>query len=239
MTKSKENDPYLAEQLDAIFKNLPSEVETVVTLPSMQKVKIRPLTYEDEKVLLTSSRDSNLQAANIVIERCASNVDIDNLLLVDKLYLIMKIREISFGNEYKVTVICSNCKEENKLAIELNKLNVVPLDNKEAEETINLPGIKQEAIVRLPRVKDEVYLLNEYEVLDNLWRFVEAIAGVTDKVVIAAAIKKLPSSDVRTIIKIINGKGAGIQTDVRFLCNSCKQDNLINLPITEDFFSAS
>lgn len=239
MTKKQENNHYVAEQLDAIFKHLPSEVDTVVTLPSKEKVKIRSLVYEDEKILLTSSRDSKLQAANIVIQRCASEVDIDNLLLIDKLYLIMKIREISFGTEYKITAICSDCNEENHLSIELDKLKVISIPNKNAEETINLPGIKQKAVVRLPRVKDEPYLLDEYKILDNIWRFVEEIAGIKDKVVIAAAIKKLPSSDVRSILKVINGKGAGIQTDVRFLCNSCKHDNLINLPITEDFFSAS
>ncbi len=236
------------EEIASILEHLPSDVEIQVEVPSRgkfygsnfdeTKVSVRPMSFEDEKAIITAQNDPSIDGANLLLSRCVQGLDVENLLLMDKLFLILKIRELSYGSEYKVMSLCSKCNAENKLSIELDKLiNVnVPDDFTDPQE-IDLPKIKKTCKVRMPRVTDEAYLTNPDKTLDQLWRFVPEIGGSKDKGVIAKVIKRLPISDLHTIINAVSNTEYGIQTEVKFICSTCSEHNAIALPITPNFFS--
>ena len=90
----------------------------------LAEVSIRPLTFTDEKQLM-SSRQGGSEAINKLIEKCVQNVRIGELLELDKLYLLMKIREISYGAEYQASITCPACAQENKVNFNLSKLKKV------------------------------------------------------------------------------------------------------------------
>ena len=236
------------EEIDNILEHLPSDVEIQVAVPSRGKfygtnfddsrVTVRPMSFSDEKAIITAQNDPTIDAANLLLSRCVEGLDIESLLLIDKLFLILKIRELSYGSEYKVTSLCPKCKAENNLSIELDKLlnNTLPEDFADPRE-IELPRIKKTCKVRMPRVTDENYLSNQEKILDQVWRFVSEIGGSSDKGVIAKVIKKLPIADLHTIVNAISNSDYGVQTDVRYVCSNCNDHNVISLPITPNFFS--
>jgi len=237
MTK-KEAEVYEATGLEELFSELPEEEVLSLVTPSNRKVTIRPLTFEDEKIIAKSQKRGADTGTTALLERCVTGEDIPSLLLIDKLYLILKIREISFGNEYKITLICNNCNVENDLAIELNKLEVKNLpvpDNL----TLSLPILKKECIFRRAEISDEIYLKNEDTLFSNLWRFIKKLGKIEDQALISAAINRIPIADIHLIIKSINSTAYGLQTKVKYACNSCSTDQQVTLPITEDFFSVS
>ena len=81
---------------------------------------------------------------NIILQKCTTNIDVFDLLSIDKLYLIMKLREISYGNEYNTLLICKECQAENPTTVKLSELTVNPVpDNFSDPVEVNLPSIKK------------------------------------------------------------------------------------------------
>jgi len=236
------------QEIEEILENIPSEIEISVDLPSRNKfynlsdpsspVTVRPMTFEDEKVLASNtSRDKGI---NLLLERCVTNVSITQLLLMDKLYLLLKIREVSFGSSYTVSHICPSCQKENELTFEIAdfKVTYIPEDLEDPRE-IELPTLQKTALIRLPRVADEEFIGSVDLLFDNLWRFVKEIAGNKKRAVISKVIQRLPSKDFHIISNAIFDSKYGIDLKGKYACDSCQTVNIAEIPITENFFSPS
>jgi len=233
--------------IDDILKELPTDTAVEVDLPSECRVynledpgapiTVRPMTFEDEKALVSARKDQD--PVNLVLQRCTTNIKIADLLSMDKLYLIMKLREISYGDDYNTLLVCSHCKAENPTTVKLSQLNVNPVpDDFQDPVTVTLPVINKEAKVRLPRVRDERVLMDSEEALNQIWRFVVEIDGHTDKSIIAAVVDKLPLKDVRTVLKAIK-TDYGVDTKVKFECTNCGGVTVVDLPIDANFFDVN
>jgi len=236
------------DQVASILENLPAETEIDVKVPSRGYpyfgkeglVRVRPMTFEDEKSMSTGDRTPQFNAANHLLSRCVLNVEIEKLVIIDKLYLLIKIRELSYGNEYKVGVVCGKCGCENKLSLELDKLqcNAVPEDFNFTSREIFLDGIKKTAQISYLTVSDEDFVGPD-KVADNLWRYVTSIEGIDNPSVLSKVILKLPIIDIHKIVKHLMLTDYGIQPQIRYTCDSCNNSNLINLPLDENFFSVN
>lgn len=235
------------EVINDILKELPTDTAVEVELPSECRVyeledpgapiTIRPMTFEDEKALISAGKEED--PVNLTLQRCTTNIKIPDLLSMDKFYLIMKLREISYGDDYNTLLVCSHCKAENPTTIKLSELNVNPVpDDFQDPITIVLPSIDKEAKVRIPRVRDERFLADATTSLDQIWRFVVEIDGHTDKSIIAAVIDKLPLRDVRTIMNAIK-TDFGVDTSVKFECGNCGGVTVVDLPINSNFFDVN
>ena len=151
----------------------------------------------------------------------------------------MKLREISYGDDYNTLLLCQECKAENPTTVKLSELNVNPVpDDFEDPITFVLPIAQKEIKVRQPRVKDEKLFLDTEQALDQLWRFVTEIEGHTDKSIISAVMDKLPLKDVRTILNAIKSE-YGVDTKVKFACKDCGGVSIVDLPIDANFFDVS
>jgi len=234
------------EIVDSILSNIPISTDVEVNLPSENRIyklideskpiTIRPMTFEDEKSLINSA-DEGENSINILLSRCVSNININDLIQIDKFYLLMKLREISYGDDYKTLMICSHCNAENPITIKLSELNVNPVPDDFCEPIkYKLPILGKEVILRYPRVKDERFLENDG--LDNIWRFIESIDGQTNKAVISKVIEKLPLVDVKTILKLIK-TDFGIDTKIKMKCSECGEISIKELPINANFFDVS
>lgn len=241
------NDEAKQAVIDEILKELPTDTAVEVELPSECKVynledpgapiTIRPMTFEDEKALVSAGKGDD--PVNLILQRCTTNIKIPDLLSMDKLYLIMKLREISYGDDYNTLLVCSHCKAENPTTVKLSQLNVNPVpDDFEDPITVMLPTLKKEAKVRLPRVRDERMMMDTQAALDQIWRFVVEIDGHTDKSIIAPVVDKLPLRDVRTILNAIK-TDYGVDTKIKFECNSCGGVTVVDLPIDSNFFDVN
>jgi hypothetical protein len=228
-----------------ILENLPKEGGVDVTLPSKglfykgkpNSVTVTPLTFEGEKRIL-SLKKSDLKPINALIDLCVKGVDVEEICSIDKLYLIVKIREVSNGTDFSVGTSCESCRHINKLEVDLSKLlvNFVEDDATDIIE-VYLPIAKKTAKVRLPRIKDEIYMSSQLDVMDNLWRFVVELDGYTKSTIISKVIPKLGVKDRKVLIEGIVRTDYGINSLVNFECDSCNMLNTLELPITQDFFT--
>jgi hypothetical protein len=233
--------------IEDLLKEVPSDTALEVQLPSECRaytlededmpITVRPMTFEDEKAIVGAKKNDD--PVNLVLQRCVTNIKVMDLLPMDKLYLIMKLREISYGDDYNTLLLCQECKAENPTTVKLSELNVNPVpDDFEDPITFTLPIAKKEIKVRQPRVKDERLFMDTEQALDQLWRFVTEIEGHTDKSIISAVMDKLPLKDVRTILNAIKSE-YGVDTKIKFICKDCGGVSVVDLPIDANFFDVN
>ena len=237
------------EDLDLMFSDLDkSEKYVTCKFPSRGllypdskgEVQIRPLTFEDEKILATSKSQSPL---NTVLSRCCSDVNVQSLLLMDRVALFLRLREVSFGEAYTTRITCQECGESSEVDLAISDFPIVelPEDFTEPRE-IFLEEIKRKIYVKTPRVKDEKYLENIEATHSNLWRFVERIQIkddrlTEDKTLISKAIEKLPRRDMHKLLAAVNLTEYGYQTKFMFKCGHCSVETLMEAPFGPDFFT--
>jgi len=240
---SDENNINVDSALDEIFSSSIQMNEMEVTLPSLAKgyrktskvVKLRPMTYEDEKFISSHSTDNLLDA---LLDRCAVGVDLEELYLEDKLYLYYKLRECSFGSEAKISSACQSCNTINDLQVDLSKLNVDYADDTfENPKEVDLPILQKTAKVLKIQAYNQIYSKNQATLLDNLWRFIPKLGDCEDPIIIAKAVKQLSSADIRILTKHISITDFGINTDVKFVCNSCRSESVAAVGLSFDFFT--
>jgi hypothetical protein len=248
-TKQNNASGQESEILAQLLENLPSQTEIEVTVPSKNKfytlldptkgITLRPLTFEDEKDLV-SSKSASSDLLNTLLTKCVTNIPVNQILQIDKLFLIMKIREMSYGDDYKASISCPSCNATNRVSFFLSELGVNYLEEDAQDPLeVELPILKKKIKIRRPRVADEQYLLTSEKTLANLWRFVEEIEGHTKKTIISEVVKQLPLRDAHTIINFLGGEEVGINTNVHFICNYCDHSGDMTLPITGDFFTGN
>jgi hypothetical protein len=233
--------------INSILSEMPTNTTTEVHLPSENKVYnledpnapiiLRPMTFEDEKAIISAAK--NEDPMNLILQRCVQNIKIQDLLPLDKHFLVLKLREISYGDDYEVLLVCPECAAENPVTLRLSELPVNPVPDDFCDPVkVLLPKINREAEIRLPRVRDEKFFNDAGEALDQLWRFVVSIDGHTDKSIIAPVLEKLPLADIKTIMKAMN-TNYGVETMVKLECGSCGGVNVVDMPISANFFGVS
>ena len=233
--------------VDDLLKELPIGGEVEVGLPSRnlcyklldstKPITIRPMTFEDEKLIASSKGKSD--PIGLILSRCVSNIQVHELFPVDKLFLLLKLREISYGDEYNCSISCPYCSTDNKVKLNLSELPVVYAEDTLTDRVeVSLPVIKKKVLLRLPRSKDEPYLSDLDKISSNLWRFIEKIDNYDDKVIISKVIDKLPVKDIKTITNALK-MDIGVKTKISIDCAACKRGSTHELPITANFFDVN
>lgn len=198
-------------------------------------IKVNALTYEDEKVLANTAPKDFI---NTMISQCVSPIDVDSLVAVDKLFILFKIRQASFGSTVNMVTPCKACSHQNSLEVHLSDLPVEYVDDTfDGTVSGELPKLGKEVVVRIPSTKE--YNISNVDRLSNLWRYIQKIGPIEDKKLISKAVKRLTVADIRYIQGLLSLDEYGIQTNALYKCSDCGTENVAAIPITNDFFTVS
>lgn len=109
----------------------------------------RCMMVSDQKFLAGSnlSSESTIQELLRRTTESPENIDIGKLTLADTLYLMFKLRILSYGDKYKFTTRCPECGKKLDMSVDLSQLVVETLD----------PDFQKKLSVVLPRSGDTVY----------------------------------------------------------------------------------
>lgn len=241
----------IEQDLSDIFSDSPLETEIKVELPSRGKfytnkistITLRPLVFEDEKSIAIASRGKKVSGlVNTMLARCIKDQPIEfveQMVIIDKVYLIVKLREISYGKDYHAVITCARCDEQTNAKVDISTFEVNFVDDLDTEPIeVKLPSINKTAKVSVARVKDEVIFDNSENLINSLWKYVRELAGKTNPIVISKAIQKLPIRDAGKLIEACVLTGYGVNSSMSFVCPGCSDESVVEVPITSDFFSA-
>lgn len=216
--------------------NLPSKG---LLYPNQQSVvKIRPFTFDDERILKsTAAAQRPEQTIEKLLRNCVNGIDVSVLTPHDRLYLLFRVRGLSYGDDYPIQHDCTSCGNTSKLTLQISTLQTTPLD--EAHMRFMLPDSEQEAVIKLPRLQDEHLYDTPEKLMQNMYQFVHSIGGITDQTILEAFIEKTTVRDVDTLRRRIFTPEYGMEDHFFYTCNACGTKNRVAIGLNEDFFTAS
>ena len=209
----------------------------IVELPSQgllypnkkSKVKVEFLTALDENILSSPNISSNSSSMlDILIERKIKDLGFDHseLLVGDRLALLIYLRVTGFGSNYKQLVIDPKTKnlvegEVDLSALKTKKLKVSPDNNglfdyklPESEKIVKfkLTTAKDEEIIETKdsQMKERLNSEENFTPILRLEQMIHSIDGETDKIKLSNTIKRLKILDVRNFNKYVSDIEPGI-----------------------------
>lgn len=241
-----------------------------ITLPSQGafnpeipggKVVQRCMMVADQKFLSGSKQSSSSTIHQIVQRTITSpeNFDVSRLTPTDTLYLLFKLRILSYGDHYKFRARCPECGKKIDVVVDLSELPVEVLDE-DYEENL---------IIKLPRRGDTVYtkvLTNgdteevnkeikrrKKRNADDTSEYVLRIASAIDKIVLATPseegkteltrsvdieryVSSLTDLDAYAILSTRDSLSYGIVNSMETICTECGSTIELALQYSADFF---
>lgn len=129
-------------------------------LSTGEKVKYRPFTVKEEKILLVAAEAKDpvaeMVAIKQVVNNCLFDIEIDDLSMVDLEYIFLKLRSNSVDNLAQFTVLDPDTEERVELDFDIDAIEII--HNEEHTNEI--------------QVNDEVVLYLKYPNIDNFTQIV-------------------------------------------------------------------
>ena len=206
-----------------------------------ETVMIKPFTFAQERKLRGIKNSTHgVKVINTLIQDCVQGLDYNSMTLEDKNYILFKLREISYGDEYMIQAECTECQHANKLTVNISEVpvNYAP-DGYEEPITVVLPDTGQEVTYVTPRCKDETYFDSAEKLIDNLWRFALSVGKYSEKKVIKGFFEATTVKDLAYFREALTKNNYGMNKSMSYECANCGEVTESMIPFTESFFSVS
>lgn len=166
-----------------------------------------------------------------------------NLSVEDIEFILIKIREVTYGPAFAMPVTCPHCGTTQTKKVDLDKIDASKLKDKtKRTEEIQLKKSKTTATIKLMYLKD---LFKLYETIrekkSTLYTstMVLSIAKLGEKETVTVEdIESLPITDLQTIEEAWKAMRSTIDNIISHECDKCKQDFDTPLPMTDPTFFA-
>jgi len=204
------------------------------TMPSGQEVELRELTGVEESLITNRRLMQNGEGVDKVLFNCIVRIgdrealtqeDIMNLLSGDRMFVLVRLREISIGNEVELILTCpnANCGEEELVGVNIEELKVTPY-GPEREHTIKLPRSGETVRYRLLDGKMERRLSDLQRQDKNMSIHAALLMRIIDvdgKPPTKMTTAQMVSADLNALRHDIQRHEGGIDTQVRANCPVC------------------
>ena len=225
-------------------------------------VELAPMTTKEEKLLL-SARADRRELLHTVVKRClkTDTVPLEDMLVADHMYLLLELRSMTYGADYRFSLVCSRCQDTSMYSVTLPEgLNMRVLTLEDAEPFyVELPLSKKKLGLRLLRVKDEqevqrairqksAFSINKGKVdatgdAGYIYRLAKHIISIDDEEVeMPAAVRFVESmvgGDSLAMRRKIEECDCGVHLVIETECQSCGSAIEQLMPFTIEFFRPS
>jgi len=202
----------------------------VFTLPSGTEVEIREMTGAEEELLTNQRLIRSGDAINQVFMNCILRLgdkedlalkDVLDLLSGDRLFILVKLREISLGDEVELDLVCPNqaCRAVNPVLLSTEELEVTPYgEAKEFARTLPQSG----ALVRFRHLdghmEKRLAALKEPSISSAMLMRIIDIDSVSPT---KKAMNEMSLRDRSFLRQEMLKADAGMDTTVETACSSC------------------
>ncbi|MGE5528058.1 MAG: hypothetical protein ACM3X6_02820 [Patescibacteria group bacterium] len=220
----------------------------VFLFPGLWEGELREMTTADEDELLNQRPGHEASAVNLVMQSCLvkpEGVNVIDLLMGDRLFLLFALRRLTHGDAYSFRVTCPGCNHSYLWEENLGDLRVQYLPDpahaaSDHRFEFTLPKSGRKVKFRLGRGKDEARLSairrdNRDRLMSSLLAMrVTEIEG--EKTVTPRVLAELPASDAAALRAEIEARDCGVDTTIEVECPNCFRRDEVELQIDADFF---
>ena len=252
------------------MSNVTSNFTHEIQLPSMGylnpeipdgKIIQRCVTVRDQK-FLAGSRSSGGNSRELLKRTIQSpeTVDIDNLTVPDTLFLMFKLRILSYGEKFSYRTKCPECGQKIDVTVDLSKLPVEYLSDDYAKTLeITLPNSGDLVYTQILRNRDFEEIRNEAKRMakkngdEEGTYFILRIAKTIKKIKLKEAnadgdkvlehpvdiqkyVEDLTDLDATAISSTTGNIRYGILPVVEHVCPECKEYIDLNVHFDHNFF---
>jgi len=232
-----------------VRETLPSAVVTgganyweITDLPSKYRLypkgtslQARPLKVIEIKKLSSLNENNADYVLNDIIKRTVKGIDVGDILIADKLYIIFWLRANTFRDSgYVVNFHCQKCEMKSSFHFKLNNLQVQYLsDEYEIDKELSLNN-QDKIQLKFLTISDQNYLDRYKEMNAKAFGDIEAddeILGLANMLMVnnkeMTLIQKynyiceLSGEDYSTIMTYVEKFGMGIEPIMNVTCDSC------------------
>ena len=218
------------------------------------KVTVRPMTTKEEKMIYTA-RDASF--LDNIVKSCIvepADINMDLLLPADTTYLLYMIREMTFGPDYKQSMICPYCNHKQEVDIDITEMTFYMLDIEALKEkcTIKLPMCGDTLKIKLLTNGDlkeinktikqltKANKLQDPEGYEYTYRFAKLIETINgeekDIKEIITYLDNLILRDFDEIKKTLADIRIGLDTTNSRVCKKCGEEVEVQGVATPEFF---
>ena len=179
--------------------NLPSKFRLY---PKGTKIFARPLKVLEVKMLSSLTNDNFHHVITEVLKKSVRGIDIDKLLVSDKLFIIFWLRANTYKNSgYTVDFSCDICHTESTYEFEIDNLDIIDIkDDYDPNNIIKLPQSGDEIATKQLTIRDENNVKN------FLTRNKRSLTEFDEEILTLA-----------NLIKTINGKEESLTTKYDYI----------------------
>jgi len=142
--------------------------ETKLISTGRKKIKYRPFTVKEEKILLIAQESDDIDqvilAIKQIINNCCSSVDPDELPMFDIEYLLMQIRGKSVNNIIEFQITDPETEDPVTLELDIDEIEIKKPKGHSNEVSI---GEDSRLILRYPRLDQVAMFVNDRSEVDN------------------------------------------------------------------------
>jgi len=215
-------------------------------------VMVAPMTTREE-ALLVSMQGDRLELLNQVLDACLLTRDVPlvEFLSGDRLFLLLSVRQITYGGSYHVEFPCPTCRGSISLVLDIPKdltVRMLTEEDREPFET-KLPVLGHTVGLRLLRVSDEMAILRQASrvataragpnrtYLYTIARHIVTINGQeVDSTKALSLVEGLVGKDSLAIRQTIEAHDCGPDFSIETACGRCSALVREVMPLTVEFF---
>ena len=200
------------------------------TLPSGLDCELRELTGVEEELLTNTRLMRSGDGLNQVLRNCLVRLgeqadisihDVLDLLAGDRLFILVKLRQVSLGDEVMLTLVCPNptCRATSQVPVNLEDLSVTPYPG-EREFTCALPSSGQTVtFVHLDGHREKrLAALPEATITQAMLIRIVAVDGQAPT---KQTLNIMSLKDRQALRQAMLGADGGIDTTVDAVCEQC------------------
>jgi len=221
----------------------------------------RCMMVADQKYLSGASQAASSSIHQLLQRTITSpeNIDVSALTLPDTLYLLFKLRILSYGSDYKFRTRCPECGKKIDITVDLSELPVEILDENYLDELkVKLPHRGDTVYTKLPTNADIEEIdreikrrkrrnaNDESEYIVRIVRSIEKIElaspnkdgkkELTNLVEIERYVGALTNLDASVILSTRENIRFGVVPSIEYTCPECRQYIDVNIQFSPEFF---
>jgi hypothetical protein len=237
-----------------LYKNITDDPDII----ERGQIRIRPMTVHEEKILTTARLVKTGQALDLIFRNCIkSRIDPGEMLSSDRVFVMLWLRSISYGNIYRFFVNTQDpASQIGKFEVEVDLSNhpIKEMEDPEIKEPFKttLPS-GFEITYRLPRGKDEIEIIKMNNQPKGITDTDETIVKRLSSIIIEAKRKDgsiIPQTQYDSFVdSLVTRDASAFRKAIDNVDCSVEQISVtdpstgyswdMELPITESFFSVS